>query len=1569
MMAKKQDARPPIYNLVVLGLSGTEKEKGQCGVGKSCLCNRFVRPSADDFHLDHTSVLSTSDFGGRVVNNDHFLFWGEASRDTEEGGPPECRVHVVEQTEFIDDQTFQPHRSTALQPYVKRAAAAKLASAEKLMYFCTDQLGLEQDFEQKQMPEGKLQVDGYLLCVDVSRGMNRSFEDQMKFVGNLHNQLAKTKRPVVLALTKCDEGVERYIKDSHAFALTKKNLQVVETSARSNVNVDLAFLTLVQLIDRSRGKPKIIPYFEALKQQSQQIASAKDRYEWLVSRLVKSHNDTWSATQRRMQPLAEYRDYVFLEGTAKAKKLFQQHVHRLKQEHIERRRKSYLAALPQALAALVPELDEIEHLSWSGVQKVLETKRDFSQRFVVLDDTPWETTAHIDVADDERVPQDLLETAAAEHLYEAHLERLRSERKRAEMRDEFREKLAVSPFVTPGKPWEEARSFIMSEDLYQWLDEPEYLEIYNRHQKEIIERAKEDFQELLLEYSELFYELEVDAKPSKEKMGAIQEVLGEEPRFKALQRLQAERDALVLKHIHFVYHPTKETCPNSPHCVDSKIEQVLASRFPTRYPSPSDGTRPEGKAERVNLVILGRDGLAREMANEIRAMCTSDDRYVLDGKLYELALRPVEGNVRLPVNSFHTPTFTPHGCLCLYNSKESLAYVVESLERLRESTLGRREREGGLAQLPLSLLLVTKRGVGSIGDIGGETAQTLILQGQQVASRLQCVYLEPASPGVGGQGRNVNERQVNGMLKGLLDARRSRGSSSPPLPPPPLPFRESPPAPEADLRIVLCLMCGDPYDVEQLLSPFLLPQHCRPAPRPGSAAGPSVLLELNVGAQRQTVDLALLSYHSSFSLRKSRLVHGYMAAYSARRKASLETLCAFLCEVPDIIPVQLLAVGQSQQELSDSEAAREQVAQGEELAQELEARFSTLVCGPGGVVGGLHRLEHFQPFLKEVAEQRTVVEATHMYDHAAESCTYESPRRGSPSPVNANTSALLPDSGEDTEPSSPYPTLRSDDGGGTLGGFKLSELEQHSQDAFSVIADITTFESKLNNKVPPQVRPKPPVRKVNLGPYVEQQGGANRRSLNPWAPGGDGGFDPSDYAEPVDSVSKPRPAEEENIYSVPHDSTQGKIITIRNASKGTPTGGGGNGSDSEADSGSLERRRKQSVPGGKPRLYRDCSKRLGKFSSFRTSFSIGSDDETGGPPKAGLEDLGGTPKDNIIEESEDPKKRNILRSLRRGTQKKTRPKPRHSLSKAESNYFGVPLASVVTPERPIPVFIEKCIRFIETTGITTEGIYRVSGNKAEMESMQRQFDQDHGLDLVEKDFTINTVAGAMKAFFSELPEPLVPYGLQGELVEAFKINDREQRFHTMREVLRRFPKENYDVFKYVISHLNKVSQNHRSNLMTSENLSICFWPTLMRPDFTTMDALTATRTYQTTIEGFISQCAYFFYGQPLTEALPGSPTATPTMGGGGTSAYSCMAGGYTSISAPAPAPAPYVLPATPPVIPHYGPPQTQHHHHHHHLHHHHHQRSPPHSPPSSPQSPLPALLHPHLSPPAEQHTL
>ncbi|NXA57480.1 RHG35 protein, partial [Nothocercus julius] len=139
---------------------------------------------------------------------------------------------------------------------------------------------------------------------------------------------------------------------------------------------------------------------------------------------------------------------------------------------------------------------------------------------------------------------------------------------------------------------------------------------------------------------------------------------------------------------------------------------------------------------------------------------------------------------------------------------------------------------------------------------------------------------------------------------------------------------------------------------------------------------------------------------------------------------------------------------------------------------------------------------------------------------------------------------------------------------------------------------------------------------------------------------------------------------------------------------------------------------------------------------------------------------------------------------------------------------------------------------------------------------------DHGLDLAEKDFTVNTVAGAMKSFFSELPDPLVPYNMQLELVEA------HSEYPGAPE--RPFPPDNppqgsttgrlraFLAFPALRVFFRRVSRQQRANLMTSENLSICFWPTLMRPDFSSMDALTAARSYQGIIDLLIQQCPFFF---------------------------------------------------------------------------------------------------------------
>ena len=67
--------------------------------------------------------------------------------------------------------------------------------------------------------------------------------------------------------------------------------------------------------------------------------------------------------------------------------------------------------------------------------------------------------------------------------------------------------------------------------------------------------------------------------------------------------------------------------------------------------------------------------------------------------------------------------------------------------------------------------------------------------------------------------------------------------------------------------------------------------------------------------------------------------------------------------------------------------------------------------------------------------------------------------------------------------------------------------------------------------------------------------------------------------------------------------------------------------------------------------------------------------------------------------------------------------------------------------------------------------------------------------------------------------------------------------------------------------MDRVSQQNKINLMTADNLSICFWPTLMRPDFENWEFLSTTIIHQSTLETFIQQSQFFFYNGEIVETM------------------------------------------------------------------------------------------------------
>lgn len=50
-----------------------------------------------------------------------------------------------------------------------------------------------------------------------------------------------------------------------------------------------------------------------------------------------------------------------------------------------------------------------------------------------------------------------------------------------------------------------------------------------------------------------------------------------------------------------------------------------------------------------------------------------------------------------------------------------------------------------------------------------------------------------------------------------------------------------------------------------------------------------------------------------------------------------------------------------------------------------------------------------------------------------------------------------------------------------------------------------------------------------------------------------------------------------------------------------------------------------------------------------------------------------------------------------------------------------------SPERSVPLFLEKCVYFIELEGLDSEGIYRVPGNKVHVEQLTTKFKEGEKL--------------------------------------------------------------------------------------------------------------------------------------------------------------------------------------------------------------------------------------------------
>jgi len=123
---------------------------------------------------------------------------------------------------------------------------------------------------------------------------------------------------------------------------------------------------------------------------------------------------------------------------------------------------------------------------------------------------------------------------------------------------------------------------------------------------------------------------------------------------------------------------------------------------------------------------------------------------------------------------------------------------------------------------------------------------------------------------------------------------------------------------------------------------------------------------------------------------------------------------------------------------------------------------------------------------------------------------------------------------------------------------------------------------------------------------------------------------------------------------------------------------------------------------------------------------------------------------------------------------------------------------------------------------------------------------------------VHTIASALKAFFREMPEPLMTFPAYDDLASIAEDQQIDSRLQALRVVIANMPKPNRNVLHYLISFLSQVASFSDKNKMNFTNLSIVMGPNLVRPVQNTLETTLMMPKLNSMVADLIENSAIVF---------------------------------------------------------------------------------------------------------------
>uniref|UniRef100_A0A8C2ARB5 BCR activator of RhoGEF and GTPase n=1 Tax=Cyprinus carpio TaxID=7962 RepID=A0A8C2ARB5_CYPCA len=170
-------------------------------------------------------------------------------------------------------------------------------------------------------------------------------------------------------------------------------------------------------------------------------------------------------------------------------------------------------------------------------------------------------------------------------------------------------------------------------------------------------------------------------------------------------------------------------------------------------------------------------------------------------------------------------------------------------------------------------------------------------------------------------------------------------------------------------------------------------------------------------------------------------------------------------------------------------------------------------------------------------------------------------------------------------------------------------------------------------------------------------------------------------------------------------------------------------------------------------------------------------------------------------------------------------------SRKPMGVFGVNISSVTKRERSkVPYIVRQCLEEIERRGMEEVGIYRVSGVATDIQALKTAFDTNNkDVSVMMSEMDVNAIAGTLKLYFRELPEPLFTDELYPNFAGGIALSDSVAKESCMLNLLLSLPEPNLVTFLFLLDHLKRVAEKESVNKMSLHNLATVFGPTLLRP--------------------------------------------------------------------------------------------------------------------------------------------